>query len=167
MKTEKKILQLSIKGPKVMDIPAKKALYISLTGRYSSLDFSGSWQRLWQFVKEKKLFSAGMEHIAIYHDDPKVTESEKLRTDICLVIKKEARPQGEIGVKEIKDGKFVMFLYTGSYDHLDEVYNTIYSKYLPENNLKLRDYHCFEKYLNHPGRTDPEKLKTEIYIPVE
>lgn len=167
MKTEKKILQLSIKGPKVMDIPAKKALYISLTGRYGSLDFSGSWQRLWQFVKEKKLFSAGMEHIAIYHDDPKVTESEKLRTDICLVIKKEARPQGEIGVKEIKDGKFAMFLYKGSYDHLDEVYNTIYSKYLPENNLKLRDYHCFEKYLNHPGRTDPEKLKTEIYIPVE
>ncbi len=92
-----------------------------------------------------------MEHIAIYHDDPKVTESEKLRTDICLTIKKEVKPQGEIGVKEIKGGKF----------------DTIYSKLLPENNLGLRDYHCFEKYLNHPGKTIPEKLKTEIYIPVE
>lgn len=167
MKTERKDLQLSIKGPKVMDIPAKKALYISLTGRYGSLDFDGSWQRLWQFVKENKLFSAGMEHIAIYHDDPKVTESEKLRTDICLTIKKEAKPQGEIGIKEIKGGKFAMFLYKGSYDHLDEVYNTVYSKLLPEANLKLRDYHCFERYLNHPGKTVPEKLKTEIYIPVE
>ena len=55
-----------------------------------------------------------MEHLAIYHDDPKVTEPEKLRTDICLVIKKEGKPQGEIGVKEMKDGKFAMFLYKGS-----------------------------------------------------
>lgn len=167
MKMEKKVLPLSIKGPKVMDIPSKKALYISLTGHYGSLDFGGSWERLWQFVKENKLFSAGMEHIAIYHDDPKITESRKLRTDICLTVKKEVKPQGELGVKEIKGGKFAMFLYKGSYDNLDEVYNTIYSKLLPDCDLKLRDYHCFEKYLNHPDKTKPEKLKTEIYVPVE
>lgn len=167
MQTVRKNMELKIKGPKVLDIPVKRAIYIGLTGKYGSLDFSGSWQRLWQFVKEHKLFSAGMEHIAIYHDDPKVTESDKLRTDICLVVKKEAKPQGDIGVKEIKAGKFAMFLYHGSYDNLDAVYDMIYGKLLPENGLRLRDYHCFEKYLNHPDKTKPEKLKTEIYIPVE
>lgn len=167
MKAEKKDIPLKIKGPKVMNLPAKQAIYIKLTGEYGSLDFSGSWQRLWQFVKEHKLFSMGMEHIAIYHDDPKVTESEKLRTDICLVIKKDVKPQADIGVKEIKAGKFAMFLYQGAYSNLDSVYDTIYARLLPENNLQLRDYHCFEKYLNHPDKTVPEKLKTEIYIPVE
>lgn len=167
MKAEKKNIQLKIKSPKVLDIEAKQAIYIKLTGEYGSLDFSGSWQRLWQFVKEQKLFTAGMEHIAIYHDDPKVTESDKLRTDICLVIKKDVKPQGDIGVKEIKAGRFAMFLYQGAYSNLDAVYDTIYAQLLPENNLQLRDYHCFEKYLNHPDRTEPEKLKTEIYIPIE
>jgi len=167
MKAEKKEMQLKIKAPKIMDIPSKKALYISLTGEYGKLNFEGTWQRLWQQVKEQKLFSAGMEHIAIYHDDPKITESGKLRTDICLVVRKEAKPQGDIGVKEIKGGKFAMFLYQGPYEHLDAVYDSIYAKLLPENNLRLRDYHSFEKYLNHPGRTAPEKLKTEIYVPVE
>lgn len=167
MKTEKKDIELKIKGPKIVDIPAKQVIYIKLTGKYGSLDFGGSWQRLWQFVKEHKLFSTGMEHIAIYHDDPKVTESDKLRTDICLIIQKEAKPQGDIGVKEIKAGKFAMFLYQGAYSNLDSVYDTIYAQLLPENNLQLRDYHCFEKYLNHPDRTEPEKLKTEIYVPVE
>lgn len=167
MKQEKKNLQLTIKGPKVMNIPAKKAIYIKLFGEYSSLDFSGSWERLWQFVKEYKLFSAGMEHLAIYHDDPKVTEPEKLRTDICLIIKKEVKPQGEIGVKEMKSGKFAMFLYKGSYEHLDAAYDIIYSQLLPDNNLKIRNDHGFEKYLNHPDKTKPEKLKTEIYVPVE
>lgn len=167
MKTEKKDISLNIKGPKVMDIPTKKAIYLKLTGIYGSLDFSGSWQRLWQFVKENKLYSFGMEHIAIYYDDPKVTENEKLRTDICLTIKKDIKPQGEIGVKEIIGGKFIMFLYKGSYEHLDAVYDTIYSRLLPETNFRLRNTHGFEKYLNHPGNTKPEKLKTEIYIPVE
>ena len=167
MKEEKEEMQLKIKGPKMMDIPSKNAIYISLSGEYATLDFGGAWQRLWQLVKEQKLFSAGMEHIAIYHDDPKITESSKLRTDICLVIKKEAKPQGDIGVKEIKGGKFAMFLYQGSYTDLEAVYDTIYAKLLPENNLRLRDYPCFEKYINHPDRTVPEKLKTEIYVPVE
>lgn len=167
MKAEKKDMQLKIKAPKIVEIEAKQAIYIKLTGKYGSLDFSGSWQRLWQFVKEHKLFTAGMEHIAIYHDDPKVTESDKLRTDICLVVKKDVKPQGDIGVKEIKAGKFAMFHYQGAYSNLDAVYDMIYGKLLPENGLRLRDYPCFEKYLNHPDRTEPEKLKTEIYIPVE
>ena len=167
MKAEKKDMQLKIKAPKIVEIEAKQAIYIKLTGKYGSLDFSGSWQRLWQFVKEHKLFTARMEHIAIYHDDPKVTESDKLRTDICLVVKKDVKPQGDIGVKEIKAGKFAMFHYQGAYSNLDAVYDMIYGKLLPENGLRLRDYPCFEKYLNHPDRTEPEKLKTEIYIPVE
>jgi AraC family transcriptional regulator len=167
MSAEKKDMQLKIKTPKVMELPSKQAIYIGLSGEYSDLDFGGTWQRLWQFVKERKLFTAGMEQIAIYHDDPKVTESGKLRADICLVIKKEAKPHGEIGVKEIKGGRFAMFHYQGAYENLGVVYDTIYGKLLPEHGLRLRDYHCFEKYLNHPDRTAPEKLKTEIYIPVE
>lgn len=167
MQTEKKDMPVNIKGPKVSDIPAKRVIYIKLTGKYGDLDFCGSWQRLWQFVKEHKLFSLGIEHIAIYHDDPKVTEGDKLRTDICLVVKKEAKPQGDIGVKEIKAGRFAMFLYQGPYSNLDAVYDTIYGKLLPESGLQLRDYPCYEKYLNNPEKTKPEKLKTEIYVPVE
>lgn len=167
MQTEKKEMPVNIKGPKVSDIPAKRVIYIKLTGKYGDLDFCGSWQRLWQFVKEHKLFSLGIEHIAIYHDDPKVTEGDKLRTDICLVVKKEAKAEGDIGVKEIKAGRFARFLYQGPYSNLDAVYDTIYGKLLPESGLQLRDYHCYEKYLNNPEKTKPEKLKTEIYVPVE
>jgi AraC family transcriptional regulator len=122
---------------------------------------------LWQYVKENKLFSAGIEHVGIYYDDPKVTEESKLRTDVCLVLPKKAEPKGEIGVKTIEGGKYAMFLYTGSYEHLGAVYDTIYSKWLPESGEKLRNYHCFEKYVSNPDNTAPEKSKTEIYVPIE
>lgn len=167
IKSIKRDMELNIKKVKIVELPTRKAIYIKLFGEYKGLDFGGSWQRLWQFIKENKLYSSGIEHLAIYYDDPKVTEKERLRTDICLVINKDANPKGEIGVKELKGGKFAMFLYQGSYKNLDAVYDVIYSKLLLENNLILRNDQGFEKYMNHPNKTDEDKLKTEIYIPIE
>ncbi|GHV05640.1 AraC family transcriptional regulator [Bacteroidia bacterium] len=158
---------LNLKAPKMLALEPKQAIYLKLTGDYQTLDFRGAWNKLWQYVKDNKLFSAGIEHIAIYHDDPKVTEAGKLRTDICLVLPKKAEPKGEIGVKTIEGGKYAMFLYQGSYDNLGAVYDTIYAKWLPESGEQLRNYHCFEKYINNPDNTVPEKLKTEIYVPIE
>jgi AraC family transcriptional regulator len=158
---------LNLKVPKVLTLEPKQAIYLKLTGDYQTLDFCGAWNKLWQYVKENKLYFTGIEYIAIYHDDPKVTEAEKLRADICLALPKKVEPKGEIGVKTIEGGKYAMFLYQGSYEHLGAVYDTIYAKWLPEGGEKLRNYHCFEKYLNNPDNTAPEKLKTEIYVPIE
>jgi len=158
---------LKLKSPKVIDLEPKKAIYIRLTGAYSELDFCGAWGKLWAYVKENKLFSAGIEHISIYHDDPKVTTSEKLRTDVCLVLPKPAEPKGEIGVKEIAGGKYAVFLYQGPYTNLGIVYDTIFAKWLPDSGYELRNAPLFEKYVNDPSRTEEEKLKTEIYIPLQ
>jgi AraC family transcriptional regulator len=62
---------LNLKAPKMLTLEPKQAIYLKLTGDYATLDFGGAWGKLWQHVKENKLFSAGIEHICIYHDDPK------------------------------------------------------------------------------------------------
>ncbi|WP_068703918.1 AraC family transcriptional regulator [Paludibacter jiangxiensis] len=158
---------LNLKAPKMVDLADQNLIYIRHTGDYSSLDFCGAWTKLWGCVKSQKLFTAGIEHICIYHDDPKVTEPDKLRTDICLVIHKPAQPEGEIGVKTMPGGKYAVFLYQGSYDNLGSVYDTIFGYWLPESGAQLRNVACFEKYLNNPDKTEPAKLKTEIYVPVQ
>jgi AraC family transcriptional regulator len=158
---------LNLKSPKVIDIETKKAIYIRLTGAYSELDFCGAWGKLWAYVKENKLFSAGIEHISIYHDDPKVTTSEKLRTDVCLVLPKPAEPKGEIGMKEIAGGKYAVFSYQGPYTNLGIVYDTIFAQWLPDSGYELRNAPLYEKYINDPSRTEEAKLKTEIYIPLQ
>jgi AraC family transcriptional regulator len=156
-----------LKAPKIQNIEPKQAIYVELTGECSSLDFGGTWNRLWQFVKENKLFSAGIEHIAFYFDDPRVTEASQLRTHLCLTVRKPADPKGEINLKTIEGGKYAKFLYQGPYSNLSAVYDTIYSRWLPESGCTLKDTPWFEKYINNPNNTSPEKLKTEIYIPVE
>lgn len=159
--------ELKLKAPKIIELEPKQVIYIRLTGEYSENDYSGTWVRLWGLVKEDKLFSAGIEHISVYHDDPKVTESDKLRTDVCLVIKKPAKEKGEIGVKNLAGGKYAVFLYQGSYANLGSIYDMIYAQWLPDSGYELRNAPMFEKYLNNPNRTQSEKLKTEIYLPIE
>lgn len=96
----------------------------------------------------------------------RLRDSEKCRYDACLVILKTVKPEGEVGVKDLPGGKYAVFQYQGSYDNLSLVYDTIFGKWLPESGFQLRNVPCFEKYLNNPNRTEPGKLKTEIYLPI-
>ena len=156
---------IKLKDPKVVELEPKKAIYVRLQGNYQTIDYGGAFSKLWSFVKENKLFTAGIEHLTMGHDDPHVTDSDKLITDVCLVIHKDASPRGEIGVRDVAGGKFLAFTYVGPYDNLFNVFDTIY-RWIPENGYELRMEQGFEKYLNHPGKTTPDKLKTEIYIPI-
>lgn len=160
------IPELKLKNPKIVESADRQVIYVRLTGAYVENDYAKAWECLWKCVKEQKLFSAGIEHICIYHDDPKVTSPEKLRTDVCLTISKPVIPQGEIGVKNLEGGTYAVFLYQGPYGNLGAVYDYIYARWLPESGYGLGLTPAYEKYLNHPGRTEPAKLKTEIYIPV-
>lgn len=105
--------------------------------------------------------------LCIYHDDPKVTPAEKLRTDVCMVMPVQVAPKGDVGFKTLPAGRYAIFLYKGPYDNLQAVYDTIYGKYLPEMECTLRNEASAERYLNDPCKTAPEELLTEIYIPVE
>lgn len=158
---------LNLKTPKIVELEDQNVIYIRATGDYSVLDFEGAYTRLWACVKAQKLFTAGIQHVCVYHDDPKVTEADKLRTDICLVIHKPAKAEGEIGVKSLPGGRYAVFLYQGPYSNHGSVYDTIFGHWLPDSGMQLRDTACFEKYLNHPNPDAPEKTKTEIYVPVQ
>ena len=167
MKQESSKIEFKLKAPKMIELESKTVIYIRLTGAYSELDFPGTFAKLWNFVKERKLFSAGIEHLGIYYDDPKVTESAQFRSDVCLVIRKPVQPHGEIEVQEIPGGKYAVFSYQGAYSNLGMVYDAIFAEWLPSSGCELRDLPIFEKYCNDPTRTAPEKLKTEIYVPIK
>lgn len=171
---------VKLKAPKIVESDSRNAICLSFTGEYSSLDFGSAFTRLWAEVKTQGLFSAGIEHIGIYHDDPGSTDPGKLRADICLVIRKPAVAAGEVRVKTIPGGRYAVFTHIGPYNEVGAVYDAIYGEWVPANctcgddcpcgddcKCALRDEPVFEKYCNDPVKTAPEKLKTEIYIPIK
>lgn len=158
---------LNIKKPKIISVEDKQCLYFRMQGAYNTLDYGSAWEKLWGEVKTQKLFTAGIEHLGLPHDDPNITEDNKIRYDACLVIHKDAKPIGDIGVKTLKGGKFATFLYQGSYTYFPEVYNYIFNEWLLNNDYELRDEPVREKYISNPERVEEHKLKTEFYLPIK
>lgn len=166
MKPELIMPDLDIRG-EVKEVPALQVIYIRLTGDYKQNDYCGTWMKLCGYVQQQNLPMGNVCPLCIYHDDPKVTSAEKLRTDVCMVLPVEGVAKGEVGAKEIPAGRCAVFVYKGSYADLQAVYDTIYAKLIPEMGCTLRDYPSYERYLNDPLVTAPEELLTEISIAVE
>ncbi len=158
------VMELNLK-PQIKEIKDKKVVYVQAIGKYAE-SAGEAWSDLCDFMKEEKLFGFGLETIGIGHDDPSVTESEKLRYDACMTVKKEVAPKGKVGVKTIEGGKYAIFKYKGPYNNLEQVYNFIFKNWLPGSKYELEDKPCFEKYLSNPEKHKPENYKTHIYVPI-
>ena len=156
---------LALKAPKIVTLEPKNLIYVALTGAYGSLDYGKAYEQLWAVIKAQKLFTKGIESICISYDDPKITEGSLQRSDVCLAIHKPAIPQEEVSCKTLAGGKYAVFFYQGSYKNLSQVYDTAV-RWVIDHQYTLREEPFFEKYLNDARRTPKEKLKTEIYIPI-
>ena len=156
---------LALKAPKIVTLEPKNLIYVALTGAYGSLHYGKAYEQLWAVIKAQKLFTKGIESICISYDDPKITEGSLQRSDVCLAIHKPASPQEEVSCKTLAGGKYAVFFYQGSYENLSQVYDTAV-RWVIDHQYTLREEPFFEKYLNDARRTPKEKLKTEIYIPI-
>ncbi len=181
MKTQQTGGVVRLKAPKIVELEPKTVLCVSFRGDYKQLDYSGAFAKMWALVKKQGLYSEGIEHIGVFHNDPKVTDAADLLTDVCLTVHKPAVPEDGIGVKTIAGGKYAVFTHTGPYNEVQEVYDAIYGEWVPANctcgddcqcppgecKCALRDAPVFEKYVNDPDSVVPEKLETEVYIPIK
>lgn len=167
MTTQSSKQEVKLSRGKIVEIEPKTVIYISASGDYKNVDYSTMYERMWAEIKRQGLFSAGIEHLALYYDNPEIIAGENLKCDVCIRVRKPAEPNGDIGVKTIDGGCFAMFTYTGEYSKVGMAYDKIYGELLAKGGFHARGNYCFEKYVSDPRRTSPEKLKTEIYIPIE
>ena len=167
MTTQSICHEVNLSKGKIVELEPKTVLYINAMGIYSGINFNNIFARLWEEVKRQGLYSAGIEHIGMYYNSPEITSGNNLMSDVCLRVCKPATPNGDIAVKEIQGGRFIVFTYIGEYNKVGVAYDKIYGELLAKNGVEPRSNYCMEKYVSDPRRTDPEKSKTEIYIPIE
>ena len=163
---------LKMQEPKIVELEPIEVLYVRKEGNYN-ISAGEAWEVLMGFayknkIKYKKnLMGKDAMMFGIGHDNPNVTDEDKLRFDACISWDdKTVQPQGEISNKIIEGGKYAMFLHKGAYENLKSTYDMI-GDWIVESGIKIEDKPMFEKYLNRdPRRTKIENLKTEIYVPI-
>jgi AraC family transcriptional regulator len=105
--------------------------------------------------------------IGISHDDPRITDSDRLRYEACITIRATVKPKGDVGIQILKGGAYAVFLHRGTYERFSETYDRIFAEWLPASGYSLRNIPHFERYLNrNPKRTKPENMRTELFIPL-
>jgi AraC family transcriptional regulator len=142
-------------------------LFIRKLGDYSE---SGpqAWESMHAFINENHLDKTKIRYFGITHDDPNVTTEDKLRYDACILAPKSIQPSGSVGRQVLKGGKYATFTHNGSYDEIDQTYDRIFFKWLPDSKENLDETRpCFAEYFNVEFvKTDQSKLVTKIYIPL-
>jgi len=111
-------------------------------------------------VKTSKTFG-------IAYDDPKTTEANQFRFDLCGSITTEV-PTNSQGVinKIIPAGRSAFVQHRGSHDAMDEKVRYLYSDWLPASGEQLRDFPCYFQYMNMFPEVAEHELITNIYLPL-
>ena len=155
-----------IKSDKIETVADLNLLFIRRCGSYLKSPHE-AWQAMWGFIEANHLGNS-VRRFGISHDDPAVTNEDKLRYDACILAPSSVKEKGEVGRTLLKGGKYAVFIHHGSYDKLPETFNRIFLIWLGQSGELFDETRSpFCEYLKTEYiKTDPSKLVTMIYIPL-
>ena len=149
-------------------LPDLHLLFVRRYGNYTQSPWT-AWQAMISFINENHLDRSKMRYFGISHDDPQVTNEDKLRYDAAILAPHDGKEKGEVGKQVLKGGKYAIFTHQGAYTGLEEAFNRIFLKWLPDSKETFDESRAvFCEYFNMEYvKTDSEKLVTKLYIPLK
>ena len=125
-----------------------------------------TFQKFCAWAGQNGLFGPQSKLLGLCHDDPNVTEASKIRYDCCITVDDSFEASGEITKQSIAGGRYAVLTHKGCYSKLSESYDWLYGVWLKDSGEEVRDVPPYEVYLNDASQTPPDKLLTEIHLPL-
>lgn len=156
------------KSMEVKKLPTMTVAYIRHTGPYqgNSPLFGKLIGELCTWAGPRGLLQHNdMGIIIIYHDDPKVTEQEKLRMSVSIKVAPDTKVDGKIGKMEVPAGTYAVGRFEVGETEFGQAWEWLYGTWLPQSGYQPDDGPCFEVY---PEEGKPgEKFKVDLCVPVK
>jgi len=156
------------KSMEVKTLPKMTVAYIRHTGPYQGNEklFQNLTEELCRWAGPRGLLgNPDGKMLVIYHDDPNVTEPDKLRLSMCLVVPPDTKVDGKVGRMEIPEGSYAVGRFEVNSQEFGEAWNWLYGTWLPQSGYQPDDGPCFEMYTEEPK--EGEKIKVDICVPVK
>jgi len=138
---------------------------------YAYLDCVGPFAQIPQKMMEfmGAFFKQGLKPaggpFAIYFNDPRQVPEAELKWLIGMPIAPGAAPVEPLKKGEFNHPKVAACLHVGPYDKVGETYAKM-TAFIDQNGWKVAGP-PMEKYVDNPQMVAPEKLRTELVLPVE
>lgn len=145
--------------------------YIRYIGPYKGNSdlFEGLFTRLFKWAMPNNLCVFPQTKIlSIYHDNPDITDEDKLRTSVCISVPEDTEVSGEVGKMKVAGGKYAIasFELAGAPDYA-KAWKYVFAEWLPSSGYEPDNNPTFEMYLNHPEEHPEKKHIVDIYVPVK
>jgi AraC family transcriptional regulator len=151
----------------VKELPEMTIAYVRYIGPYKgdSELFQGLWNKLFGWAGPRNLIGGpDFKSLIIYHDNPDITDENKLRTDVCITVSRETEVEGEIGKSILQSGSYAVGRFVVDETEFAKAWNVMYGEWLPKSGYQPDDKPCFEVY---PEEPKDGKFTVDICIPVK
>jgi AraC family transcriptional regulator len=154
----------------VKELQEMTVAYVRHIGPYKgdSALFERMFTKLFKWAGARDLLNIPeTKTIAVYHDNPGITDDSKLRTSMCITVPATTEIDGEVGKMNIEGGKYALGHFELNVDEYEQAWKIVYGDWLPQSGYQPDDKPCFEIYHNDP-ETHPEKKHiVDICIPIK
>lgn len=149
----------------VKEMPEMKAIYCRHIGPFHLI--GQAYEKVAKFAAPRGLFKPNISKTAtVTHDDPSVTEIEKVRQSACIIIEEDVKVEGEIGKLVIPGGKYAVGHFELGHTEFERAWNSM-CNWFTESGYQQGDGCTYELYHND-FTTHPEgKHIVDICIPVK
>jgi AraC family transcriptional regulator len=141
--------------------------YLRHVGPYAGDEklFARLWNQLFTWAGPRGLIGGpAFRSLIIYHDDPNITEADKLRMSVCITVPPDTKVDGEIGRMELEGGDYVVARFEVDASQFGEAWNWLYGVWFPQSGYQPDDKPCFEMYPEEPR---DGKFVVDICVPVK
>lgn len=155
------------KSIEINQLPDMTVAYVRHIGPYKGNEelFRGLWQKLMIWAGPRGLMAQpDLKSLAIYHDDPNITDDMKLRTSICITVPEDTKVDGEVGKMKVEGGQYVVARFIVQTHQFAEAWNWVYASWFPASGYQPDDKPCFELYTEEPK---DGKFTVDICVPVK
>ncbi len=107
-----------------------------------------------------------VQMLTLYHDDPEITDEEKLRISVCVTVPEDTEVDGEIGKMAMPGGATAVARFELDADQYAQAWGSVYGGWLPKSGYQPDDRPAYERCLNNPEEHPEKKHVVEICVPV-
>ncbi len=149
----------------IKEMPAMNLVYCRHMGDYSKI--GEAYGKLMKWAGPRGLLnSPDLKTVTVYHDDPNVTEIEKVRQSACITVDSPVKAEGEFGNLSVPAGRYVVGSFEIDETQFSQAWNEV-CLWLSESGYQPDDKNPYELYHNDHKEHPEKKFIVDICIPVK
>lgn len=152
----------------VKEIGSRRLAYIRYTGPYKGDGnlFQRLWTELYTCAGARDVIEEDSEYLAIYHDNPDLTDDGKLRVTLGISTGSDFEGDEVLGVLPFEGGKTAMAHFRLNSREYQEAWDWVYCQWLPQSGYVPDDRPAYELFPKDDEKGENGRYPVIICVPV-